>query len=360
MTETFAATAPVFTVDGERKSELARDLVYLKVEEATGGLKTLELRLLSIGPRAGEPAHEQLYLDGRVLDFGKKLTVSLGPADAACIVFAGTVSALEASFGAGETPIVTVFAEDGLMKLRMTRRMKTYEKVTDAQIAEAIAQEHGLTAVAQADGPTYASVQQWNQSDLAFLRERGRLIQAEVWFADDALHFATRGNRTATSISCVLGGDLIEAQLRADLAHQRTAIAVSGYDASDRDPIDEEGGADAIQAEVSGGRTGIAVLKQAFGERRSYRVREAPLAAGEARAWAAAEMLRRARAFVTVSGMTSGTADMIVGSSLSLEAVGSPFNGDGYYVSRVCHTYDLVDGFRTHFEAERATVNEGA
>jgi phage protein D len=58
--------------------------------------------------------------------------------------------------------------------------------------------------------------------------------------------------------------------------------------------------------------------------------------------------------------MTSGTADMIVGSSLSLEAVGSPFNGDGYYVSRVCHTYDLVDGFRTHFEAERATVNEGA
>jgi hypothetical protein len=24
----------------------------------------------------------------------------------------------------------------------------------------------------------------------------------------------------------------------------------------------------------------------------------------------------------------------------------------------VCHTYDLVDGFRTHFEAERPTVNE--
>jgi phage protein D len=359
MTETFTATAPVFTVDGERKGDLARDLVYLKVEEATDGLKTLELRLLSIGPRAGEPVQEQLYLDGQTLDFGKTLAVSIGPADAARIVFEGTVSALEASFGAGEVPIVTAFAEDALMKLRMTRRMKTYENVTDAQIAEAIAQEHGLTAVAKADGPTYKAVQQWNQSDLAFLRERGRLIQAEVWFADETLHFATRGNRTATSISYVLGADLLEAQLRADLAHQRTSITLSGYDASRRDTIDEEAGAEAIQAEVAGGRTGIAVLQQAFGERKSYRVRHEPLVADEARAWAKGEMLRRARAFVTVNGMTSGTADMIVGSALSLDAVGAPFNGDGYYVTRVCHTYDLVDGFRTHFEAERATVNEG-
>lgn len=359
MTEIFAATSPVFKVHGELKGELARDLIYLKVEEATDGLKTLEMRLLSIGPQANEPEQVQLYLDGQTLDFGKSLEVSIGPADSARTVFKGAVSALEASFGAGDVPVVTAFAEDPLMELRMTRRMKTYENVTDAQIAEAIAQEHGLTASASADGPTYKVVQQWNQSDLAFLRERARLIQAEVWFADDTLHFATRGNRTGTSISCVLGADLLEAQLRADLAHQRTKIKVSGYDASQRDTIDEEAGSDAIQAEVSGGRTGIAVLQQAFGERVSYRVRHDAIVADQARAWAKGEMLRRARGFVTVSGMTSGTADMIVGSALSLDRVGAPFTGDGYYVTRVCHTYDLTDGFRTHFDAERPTVNEG-
>jgi phage protein D len=203
-------------------------------------------------------------------------------------------------------------------------------------------------------------VQQWNQSDLAFLRERARRIQAELWFANDTLHFATRGNRTGTTLSLVLGTDLLEAQLRADLAHQRTAVHVSGFDASQRESIDESAGADAIQAETSGGRTGIAVLQQAFGERVSYRVRSDVLAADDARDWAKAEMLRRARSFVTVNGMTSGTADMIVGSTVSLDAVGGPFNGDGYYVTRVCHTYDLVDGFRTHFDAERPTVNEGA
>jgi len=360
MTEFFAATAPVFKVDGEVKSDLARDVSFLRVEEATDGMKTLEMSLVAEGPRANEREEAQLYLDGQTIDFGKKIEVSIGSAATARIIFDGSITAIEASFVNGVVPFVTVFAEDALMALRMTRRMKTYENMSDADIASAIAEEHGITADTNADGPTYKVVQQWNQSDLAFLRERARLIQAELWFSDDALHFATRGNRSATTLSLTLGNDLLEAQIRADLAHQRTSVKVSGYDASQRDSITEEATSDAIQAEVSGGRTGIAVLQQAFGERTTYRVRNDPFVAEEASAWAKAEMLRRARGFVTVSGMTNGTADMVVGSKLSLDGVGSPFTGDGYYATRVVHTYDLVDGFRTHFDAERATVNEGA
>jgi hypothetical protein len=71
-------------------------------------------------------------------------------------------------------------------------------------------------------------------------------------------------------------------------------------------------------------------------------------------------MLRRARRFVTVIGTTRGTPDMVVGSRLSLREVGAPFEGSGYYVTRIRHTVDLVRGLRTYFEAERATVNEVA
>ena len=48
---------------------------------------------------------------------------------------------------------------------------------------------------------------------------------------------------------------------------------------------------------------------------------------------------------------------MVVGSQLKLDSVGAPFSGDGYYVVRVCHTYDLTNGYRTHFEATRPTIN---
>jgi phage protein D len=354
----FASTAPIFQVDGEIKGELARDLLRLEVEEDTGGMKRLSARFLAQGPQPGEAQEQLLYLDGRILDFGKRLQVSIGPAQVARIVFDGPLSAIEAVFREGREPEVLAFAEDRLMDLRMTRRMKTYENMSDADIAREIAGQHGLSAQVDADGPTYDRVQQWNQSDLAFLRERARLIRAEVWLQDDSLHFASRASRNGTELTLVQGNHIVALSARADLAHQRTKVKVSGYDAQARDRIDEEAGEDAIQAEVSGGRTGPAVLQRAFGERVSYRVREVPLTGGEARDFARAEMLRRARGFVAVHGVTRGSPDMIVGSRLRLERVGAPFEGDGYYVTHVCHTYDLQEGHRTRFQAERATISE--
>jgi len=135
-------------------------------------------------------------------------------------------------------------------------------------------------------------------------------------------------------------------------------VVVTGYDASAADVIDERAQAEAIEAEVTGGRTGPRLVEQALGASTTLRVREAALTGSEAQAWAKAEMLRRARRFVCAVGTTRGSPDLSVGSRLTLEQVGAPFEGSGYYVTRVRHTVDLVRGLRTYFEGERATVNE--
>lgn len=361
MTEALLAYAgPVFEVESEVKGEMARDILRLEIEESTNGLKSLTAQLAAQGPANGAGDQRLLYLDGSVFDFGKKISVVLGAAPDAFNVFTGWISALEAQFHEGEEARVAIFAEDKLMNLRMTRRMKTYQHMSDQDIASAIAAEHGLSAEVDADGPTYDVVQQWNMSDLAFLRSRARKIQAELWVQDETLYFKSRGKRAATELTLVQGNHLLSLKARADLAHQRTKVKVTGYDAGRREMIEEEAGAEAIQAEVSGGLTGPALLQRAFGERVSHRVREAPLLSSEASDWARADMLRRARGFVTVTGITRGSANMIVGSKLTLERTGHPFEGPNFYVTRVCHTYDLKNGFRTHFDAERATVQEGA
>jgi phage protein D len=356
MTDLLIASTPVFEIEGEVKGELARDTVFLEVSETTSGLKTLALTLLAFGPASSGTRETELYLDGAMIDFGKSMKVSLGPGGQARTIFEGAVSGLEVRYQEQIEPKVCVFAEDKLMSLRMTRRMKTYENVTDADIAQAIAQQHQLAADVDADGPSYKVVQQWNQSDLAFLRQRARLIQADVWIGDGKLCFQTRDKRSATEVTLVRGNDLVSVQVRADLAHQRTKVSVSGYDAQARDVIHEEADASAIQAEISGGRTGVAILEEALGVRDSFRVRETPMTSGEASAWARAEMLRRARAFVTVTGVTRGTPDLTVGSRVTLELCGDPFNGSGYYTTLVRHTFDTTNGHRTYFEAERATV----
>lgn len=352
-----AAAAPVVSVDGQVAGELARDLVRLEVEERTDGLRTLQLRLLAWGPRADSPEEQLLYLDGRLLDFGKRVRVSVGPGGEDATIFEGAITGIEASLDEAREPEVVIFAEDRLMDLRMTRRMRTYEEVSDEQIAEKIASDHGIGSSVAAPGPTYPLVQQWNLSDLAFLRERAARLQAEVWIQDSTLHFESRTNRSAPSLTLVQGNHLIAACVRADLAHQRTKVKVSGYDAESREAITEEAGADVLSAEAGSGLTGAAVLQRALGERVSYRVQDVPLVATEARDWAKAEMLRRGRSFVTIDGVTRGSPTLVVGGTVTLERVGPPFEGDGYRVIEMRHTYDLTNGYRTHFRAERATIN---
>lgn len=355
-----ASTAPVFKVDGVTHGELARDLIRLEVEEDTAGLKRMQVRFLAQGPAPGAASEELLYLDGAIFDFGKRVEVSIGVTSEARTIFDGTVSGMEVNFEETVPPEVVIFAEDRLMDLRMTRRCRTYENMSDADIARAIASEHGLTPEVDADGPVYDVVQQWNVSDLAFLRERAALIRAEVFLLAGRLFFQSRDKRDGAAITLVQGNHLIGGQARADLAHQRTKVVVTGYDAAAREAIHEEAGSADVRAEVATGLTGPDVLEQSAGERVSHLSRQAPLTAAEAAAWARAEMLRRARGFVTVSAITRGTPDLTVGSRLSLERMGRPFDGDGYYATSVCHTYDALSGHRTRFTAERATVQEGA
>lgn len=361
MTDPLVATvSPVFSLNGELMGNLARDCVRLEVAEGSEGLRTLQAHFLAVGPGATGAPSAMLYLDGTTVDFGKSIQVTLGPATAQRIVFEGTISGIEAVFGDSEPPRVVVYAEDALMRLRMTRRMRTYSNVTDAEVAQQIAMDHGLQIEVAADGPRFKVLQQVNQSDLAFLRERARLLQAEIWCTGRKLHFTARSRRQGTALTLVQGNELLTVRLRADLAHQRSEVVVTGYDASTRSVINERAGAESIDAEAARGRTGPRVLERALGASVSYRVRETALNAAEAKAWANAEMLRRGRSFVTAVGTTRGSPDMVVGSNLSLQAVGAPFDGPGYYVTWVRHVFEHVHGLRTGFEAERSTINEAS
>jgi phage protein D len=353
-------TRPEFKVDQQVKPDLTRDLILMQVEEDIDGLKRLSCALIGVGPREGEESEAFQYLDGNVLDFGKAFSVTVGAGDGRAEVFKGKISAIELNMDQGRAPEVTCLAEDSLMDLRMTRRFKTYENVSDADLVQQIASQHGLRAQADVSGPTYASVQQWNQSDLAFLRERARRMAADVWVADDTLHMATRDQRHGEQITLIQGNTLIQVSLRADLAHQRSEVNVGGWDDAQAEAVDEQASSSEADAEAQGQRHGVSVLTRAFGERVSHRVREVPLKGEEAKAWARAALLTRARRFVTAKGVANGHAKIQVGTLLRLERVAPPFEGDGYYVTHVRHQFDLALGYRTHFEAERAWIGQGA
>ena len=102
-----------------------------------------------------------------MLDFGKTISVEFGPPGSDGPVFAGRISGLEANFPAERDPEFVILAEDRFQDLRMERRTRTFENVTDADVIRQVASQQGLTAQVDVDGPTHVC---WPRSTRATWR----------------------------------------------------------------------------------------------------------------------------------------------------------------------------------------------
>lgn len=346
---------PTIRVDGNVQQLLAdQDLLSLLVEETTLGLFRCEANFSNWGPVDGGTS-DYVYYDRKILDFGRAFSVEFGPPGASGPVFAGRITGIEGHYPAARIPEILVLAEDRLQDLRMERRTRSFENVSDADVIRQIASQHGLTAQIDVDGPTYKVLVQLNQSDLAFLRERTVAIDAELWIDNRTLYAQSRTRRDAGPVSLTFGQDLLEFSVLADLAHQRSSVHVTGWSVADKAAIDAQAGASTISTELAGHRSGSAVLAQALTTHQEEVTRATPLSQQEAQAMAQARYRARARGFVRGTGVVDGNIKVRVGASLAVSGLGPFFDG-GYYVTRARHSFTLQDGFRTSFDVERPGI----
>jgi len=346
-------STPVISLAGQADATLTSDLLSLITEETIVGMAWCEARFNNYGYRNGSSGY--LYLGRDRIDFGTQIGVTFRTGDQTRQVFTGKVSAIQADYPAVDPAQVLVFAEDGLQGFRLTRRTRSFEDSSTADIANQLASEHGLTPSVDLDGPTRSVVTQVNQSDLAFLRALARADDGEVWLDGTSLHLSARPDRDGGSFDLSYGGSLVSLSVRADLAGQCTQLTVAGWDVAGKDPIAESAGASVLGGELGGDTAGASILSTAFGQRPETIVRAAPLAADDAAALAKAAYLERARRFVCGTGLSYGTALMRVGSRVTLSGLSGLFDGS-YYVSRTRHVFDVAEGYRTEFDVERPGI----
>jgi phage protein D len=344
-------------VAGEEVAGLAEGLVNLLVVENTEGLFTCEACFGNWGTTGGETGF--LYFGRDTLDFGAGLTIEMGDSASRAPIFDGVIMALEGRFHRSRAPDLMVLAEDRGQNLRMTRRSRTFEDIADSELFETIARDHGLRPEVDVDGTTHAVLAQLNQSDLAFLRERARAIDAEVWVEGDALFAQARSRRrAAAAVSLTYGQNLREIEVSADLANQRSAITVSGWDVGAKEAIVENATEKAIRGELGAGRSGAAILAEALGERADALVHTVPLSGSEAQERCKAEFRRMARRFVSGVAVAEGDARLKVATHVELAGLGPLFDG-AYYVTEVAHSFDGKDGFRSRISVERPFLGGG-
>src|SRR5262245_50533140 len=181
---------PAILVAGQEDAALAQRLVNVMIVETAHGLARCEAVAMNWGdPGTGKTGF--VYFDRKLLDFGKTFAIKV----ARDTLFEGRIMALEGQFPEGRQPQLVVRAEDRFQDLRMTRRTRTCKDATGSAIFNQIAGDHGLKPNVKVNGPSYRVLAQVNQSDLAFLRERARAIDAEVWVSGSTLNAQMRTSR---------------------------------------------------------------------------------------------------------------------------------------------------------------------
>ena len=341
---------PRLHVAGAHQPALERDLLRLEIVETAQGLYRCEAEFNNWG---ADPNPDFLYFDRALLEFGKIFAVKIG----SDLLFEGRIMALEARFLPGESPRLSVLVEDRFQDLRMTRRTRTFASVSDADVIRRIASDHGLTAEVNASGPSYAVLAQVNQSDLAFLRDRARSIDAELWMRDGKLLVKSQSARRAAALALELKADLISFTALADLATQRSSVTANGWDVGGKSALTFEAGESVIRSELNGDDSGVSILTGKLGARKESLAHTVPLNSSETQSVAESYFKSCARRFVTGHGTARTQAALRVGAVVDLKKLGPLFSGK-YYVAAARHLFDLKEGLRTEFTAERAGLGK--
>lgn len=352
---------PRFTVDGSVVERLDRSCFRLEVSESDRGLASLEATFLNLDhPEPGKPVGF-LHFDGSSIDLGRAIEVSFDVGGAPVTVFKGFVMALGGEFPEAREPELIVHAEDALARARIRRRTRLLEEMDDAAIIGQIASDAALTPDSRISGPTYTQHWQVNQSDLEMLRERAAAADAVVGINERELVVTPREDFAAPPIRMSCYNELSRFTVLADLAHQRAEVRIHGWDVAEKEAIHESAGEDIARQAAGGaaGRTGPQVLGALWADAAEDVHDAMPASAQEARALAEARMKARARQFVRGRGVANGDPRLRVGQTVELLELGPLFSGI-YQLTRVRHCFDMVHGYRTHFEASRAVLGEPA
>lgn len=351
-----AATVPLYSarptvsIDGQDDARLSAGTLAMSVHEDVFGLYRCELTIGNWGTLGS--TLDFLFFDRELIDFGKQIAIRLGDGDAGGEVFNGYISGIEGRFIESRPPEMLILAEDKLQDLRMVRRSRSFEDTTLDDVVNTIANDHGLTADVDIDSPQYRILTQLNQSDLAFLQERARLVDAEVSISDGQLAVQSRRRRRVSELTLRYKQRLHEFSVNADLAHQRTHLAVGGWDVAGKTATEVEVDQSIMQSELGGGRSGGSILEEAYGRRRDTISHLSPMNEEETRSLAEAHYRCVSRRFVTGQGIAEGDVRLRAGAYVTLEGIGPWFNGE-YYVTEAMHAFTPNHGFCTHFSVER-------
>lgn len=281
------------------------------------------------------------------LKIGATVTVALGEVGAAVTspVISGDVTSIEADYSPAGAHVV-VRGYELSYRLQNTRTTKAWLNVKDDDVARSLASKHGIPP-GHIDAATtvHEHLPQLNVTDWEFLAARAREIGFDLRVSDGRLDFRKAAAADTPPVQLTMQDNLERFHPRVSSASQVTGVTVRGWDPGAKQPVVGTGHPQTGSASLFQTPRVLAGRARAAG----YIAADRPLGTqGEAQVAATAIADRIAGSFVEAEGTARGDPRLRAGVCVSVSRVSSQFKGR-YVLTATQHTWDGVDGYRTHF-----------
>lgn len=301
------------------------------------------------------------HLDASAFPIGGKLEIDLGrggsavgPGSDAHSVFKGEITAVEMAIEEDRPPTLIIRGYDKGHRLHRGRENKSYQNVSDSDLAKQIAQQSGLSCDADSTSVVHDYVYQKNQTNWEFLKERAERVGFEMFVDDQKLCFRKPQNDQHEAPEQKLWENLLNLRVKASSAFQADEVTVRAWDPQAKA---------AIVGKASNGtlapKTGVGSGKAAastFGSAKVYVVNKPVASQSEADHLAKAVYDHLDGTFIQAEGKCLGDAAIKPGMTLNLKTLGPKLSGT-YYITAATHQVTSHEGYTTTFVVSGRQTN---
>lgn len=302
--------------------------------------------------------------DAELFREGHAVKIAMGYVDDLQDMIEGEITSISPSFPAGDVPTLAVEGQSLLHRLHASNNTRSFQNVTDKDIAEKIGQALNLQVEADDPGVQIEYVMQPCQTDLIFLRERARKLHYEILVTDKKLIFRKSPEATDKTYTLVFaqaqmavatGSNILPLttfSLKLNAKAPPSKVQSRGWDPSSKQAIVSEATSADQTSKMGGSEAGGDFASNAFGTDRTLVHVDTPFASqAECTEHAKASYNNHAMQVITGTADTIGVPDLRAGVVIQMLGVGPRY--EGYYmIDQATHSIG-ADGYTTSLQVKR-------
>ena len=320
-------------IDGETISSTYQ-VSKISVHKEINKIPTANIKIID-----GNPAVETFAIsDGPSFIPGKSIEITLGYHSRETTVFKGII-VTHSNTVTSSLSELNIECKDVAVKLTVGRNSKHFNNVTDSDVAEELIGKYsGVTADVEATSIQHKDLVQFDTTDWDFIVSRMDVIGCICLVNDGTFTTKKPALSEASKLEVLYGATIMDYNAAIDTRNQYKAVQASAWNFTDQELLQLDA---AEPSWTEGGDISNSDLANTIGLEKFKLIHSGKLTQEELQAWADAKLMKNRLAKIKGMVKYQGNPDVLPGDFITLNGVGSRFNGKAI-VSSIHH--ECVEG----------------